>query len=204
MVTLLMLGGSLVCSDVLPFIVCWCPFVRRVDLLSTTGCGLRRKARWRGRGHRRRYESGCELHAIIIGDSLGNGEQATSPSCLPSCLRLVWRLSWVEVSGDDRARLADTFRRTMAAGDAVFSFGGIGTRPTTTLGRPRPIFLGVARAQCRRRRRSERFGDDMTPQRLQLVTFPASAQIIESLQSHSRLPPGWHLFSSRFHLVAHR
>ena len=39
------------------------------------------------------------------------------------------RLSWVEYLGDDRARLSATFKRTMAAGDIVFSCGGIGNTP---------------------------------------------------------------------------
>ena len=41
------------------------------------------------------------------------------------------RLSWVEYLGDDRERLAATFRRTMAAGDVVFSCGGIGNTPAS-------------------------------------------------------------------------
>ena len=39
------------------------------------------------------------------------------------------RLSWVEYLGDDRDRLTATFKRTMAAGDVVFSCGGIGATP---------------------------------------------------------------------------
>ena len=39
------------------------------------------------------------------------------------------RLSWVEYPGDDRTRLTETFRRTLASGDVVFSCGGIGNTP---------------------------------------------------------------------------
>ena len=36
------------------------------------------------------------------------------------------RLSWAEYLGDERPRIAETLKRSFAAGDVVFSFGGIG------------------------------------------------------------------------------
>jgi hypothetical protein len=58
---------------------------------------------------------------------------------LPKCSASAGlRLSWVEYLGDDRARLAATFKRTMAAGDVVFPAAASATRRTTIPGRPWP------------------------------------------------------------------
>ena len=66
--------------------------------------------------------------AVIIGDEILSGKRTDK--------HFTWlagvmaqrglRLSWVEYLGDDRERLAAVFERTRAAGDVVFSFGGIG------------------------------------------------------------------------------
>jgi molybdopterin-biosynthesis enzyme MoeA-like protein len=118
------------------------------------------------------------------------------------------RLSWVEYLGDDRQRLAATFKRTMASSDVVFSCGGIGNTPDDHTRQAVAAALGVdleinpegvAEAKIR-------FGDDMTPERLQLVTFPAGTEIVPN--PFNRIPgfmvPGkHHYFVPGFPQMAH-
>ena len=146
--------------------------------------------------------------AVIIGDELLSGKRQDKHFAKIAELLGTrgLRLSWVEYLGDDRARLTATFRRTMAAGDVVFSCGGIGNTPddhtrqavAAALGvglEPHPE--GVAEARLR-------FADDMTPQRLQLVTFPAGVRIIPNPFNHI---PGFmandHYFVPGFPQMAH-
>lgn len=145
---------------------------------------------------------------VVIGDEILSGKRQDRHFAKVAELMAArgLRLSWVEYLGDDRARLAETFRRTMAAGDVVFSFGGIGNTPddhtrqavAAALGARLEIHPdGVAEARAR-------FGDDMTPQRLQLVTFPAGSQIIPN--PFNRIPGFMvreHYFVPGFPQMAH-
>jgi molybdopterin-biosynthesis enzyme MoeA-like protein len=116
------------------------------------------------------------------------------------------RLSWVEYLGDDRARLTETFRRTLAAGDVVFSFGGIGNTPDDHTRQAAAAALGVG-LEIHPEGVEEakvRFGDDLTPQRLQLVTFPAGARIVPN--PFNRIPGFMareHYFVPGFPQMAH-
>lgn len=146
--------------------------------------------------------------AIVIGDEILSGKRQDRHFAKVAELMAArgLRLSWVEYLGDDRVRLAETFRRTMAAGDVVFSFGGIGNTPDDHTRQAAAAALGVdlelhpegveeARV---------RFGDDMTPQRLQLVTFPAGAKIIPN--PFNRIPGFMareHYFVPGFPQMAH-
>jgi molybdopterin-biosynthesis enzyme MoeA-like protein len=69
--------------------------------------------------------------AIIIGDEILSGKRQDKHFARIAELlgQRGLRLSWVEYLGDDRERLTATFKRTMAAGDVVFSCGGIGNTP---------------------------------------------------------------------------
>ena len=71
------------------------------------------------------------LGAIIIGDEILSGKRQDKHFAKIAEMLGArgLRLSWVEYLGDDRARLTATFKRTMAAGDIVFSCGGIGNTP---------------------------------------------------------------------------
>ena len=148
--------------------------------------------------------------AVIIGDEILSGKRQDKHferiAALLGARGL--RLSWVEYLGDDRQRLADTFKRTLAAGDVVFSCGGIGNTPDDHTRQAVAAALGVgleispegvAEAKVR-------FGDDMTPERLQLVTFPAGTQIVPN--PFNRIPgfmvPGrHHYFVPGFPQMAH-
>jgi molybdopterin-biosynthesis enzyme MoeA-like protein len=69
--------------------------------------------------------------AIIIGDEILSGKRVDRHFARIAELLGVrgLRLAWVEYLGDDRSRIAATLRRSLAAGDVVFSFGGIGNTP---------------------------------------------------------------------------
>ena len=136
--------------------------------------------------------------AIIIGDEILSGKRQDKHFAKIAEMLGArgLRLSWVEYLGDDRTRLTETFRRTLASGDVVFSCGGIGNTPDDHTRQAVAAALGVglelspegvAEAKVR-------FGDDMTPERLQLVTFPAGTQIVPN--PFNRIPgfmvPGRH------------
>jgi len=97
-------------------------------------------------------------------------------------------LVWAEYLGDDRDRITATLARTFASTDIVFSFGGIGATPddhtrqcaAAALGRalaPHPE--GVAELEAR-------FGAEVTPQRLIMVTFPEGSAIVPN--PYNRVP----------------
>lgn len=146
--------------------------------------------------------------AIIIGDEILSGKRQDKHFAKVAELLAArgLRLSWVEYLADDRQRLAATFRSTMAAGDVVFSFGGIGNTPDDHTRQAAAAALGVAlavhpdaEAEIR-----VRFGDDITPQRLLLGTFPVGSQIIPN--PFNRIPGFMvreHYFVPGFPQMAH-
>ena len=84
--------------------------------------------------------------AIIIGDELMSGKRQDKH--FAKIAEMLGErgliLSWLEYLGDDRARLAATFKRTMAAGDVVFSCGGIGNTPDDHTRQAVAAALGVS------------------------------------------------------------
>jgi molybdopterin-biosynthesis enzyme MoeA-like protein len=120
--------------------------------------------------------------AVIIGDELLSGKRPDKHFQKLAELLAArgLQLSWVSYLGDDRARLTDTFRRTLATDDVVFSFGGIGNTPDDHTRQAAAAALGVplethaaALAEMR-----ARFGHDITDARLQLVAFPQGVTMI--------------------------
>jgi hypothetical protein len=90
------------------------------------------------------------------------------------------RLAWVEYLGDERSRIAATLRRSLAAGDIVFSFGGIGNTPDDHTRQAAAVALGVdlvLHPDAEREIRA-RFGAEITDVRLLLGTFPRGVDII--------------------------
>lgn len=120
--------------------------------------------------------------ALIIGDEILSGKR--SDRHFAKLAELLGerglRLSWAEYIGDERARIAATLKRTFAAGDVVFSFGGIGNTPDDHTRQAAAEALGVElvlHPDAEREIRS-RFADDITPQRLLLGTFPSGVAIV--------------------------
>ncbi len=89
-------------------------------------------------------------------------------------------LDWAEYLGDDPVRLTATLRRTFAADDLVFSFGGIGATPddhtrqcaAAALGRP------LARHPEAVKEIEARFGAEAYPRRVAMAEFPEGADIV--------------------------
>jgi molybdopterin-biosynthesis enzyme MoeA-like protein len=100
-------------------------------------------------------------------------------------------LDWAMYMGDDRVRLGDTLRRTLATDDIVFSFGGIGvtpddhTRQAAAAGAGVPLQLHPE-AEREIRARMAEVGYEVTPERLELGSFPVGSRIIPN--PYNRIP----------------
>ena len=149
------------------------------------------------------------LGAIIIGDEILSGKRQDKH--FARIAEMLGKrgliLSWVEYLGDDRARLAATFKRTMAAGDIVFSCGGIGNTPDDHTRQAVAVALGVGLElhPAGFEELKARFpGEEISEQRQQLVTFPAGVQIIPN--PFNRIPgfmANDHYFVPGFPQMAH-
>ena len=146
--------------------------------------------------------------AIIIGDEILSGKRSDKHFAWLAGIMAArgLRLSWVEYLGDERERLAATFARTRAAGDVVFSFGGIGNTPDDHTRQAAAAAFSVALAlhpDAEREIRG-RFADDITPERLLLGTFPLGSEIIPN--PFNRIPGFMmhqHYFVPGFPQMAH-
>lgn len=147
--------------------------------------------------------------AVIIGDEILSGKRQDKHFAKIAELLAArgLRLSWVEYLGDDRERLAATFKRTMAAGDVVFSCGGIGNTPDDHTRQAVAAALGVGLALHPEgfEELKVRFaGEEISEQRKQLVTFPAGVSIVPN--PFNRIPgfmANEHYFVPGFPQMAH-
>lgn len=120
--------------------------------------------------------------AIIIGDEILSGKRVDKHFAKITELLAVrgLRLSWAEYLGDERSRIAATLKRSFAAGDIVFSFGGIGNTPDDQTRQAVAEALGVdlvLHPDAEREIRA-RFGGEVNPTRLLLGTFPRGVDIV--------------------------
>lgn len=119
---------------------------------------------------------------IIIGDEILSGKRQDKhfAKVIELMAARGVRLSWVEYLGDDRQRLTEVFRRTMASGDVVFSCGGIGNTPDDHTRQAAAAALGVP-LELHPDAEHElvaRFKGELTPERALLGTFPAGCEIV--------------------------
>jgi molybdopterin-biosynthesis enzyme MoeA-like protein len=128
--------------------------------------------------------------AIIIGDEILSGKRQDKH--LPKLIELLaargLTLAWAQYLGDDPSLITATLKRTLESDDVVFSFGGIGATPDDHTRECAARAAGVelrlhpdAEAEIR-----ARFGDEITPRRLQMGEFPAGSTIIPN--PHNRIP----------------
>lgn len=151
---------------------------------------------------------------IIIGDEILSGKRTDQH--LPKLITLLkargLQLDWVEIIGDQPARISATLRRTFASDDIVFCCGGIGATPDDHTRQCAAAALGVGLALHpeAKRKIQERISDLMREegqapdldrpdhvQRLKMGEFPIGAAIIPnafnkipgfSVRSHYFLP----------------
>jgi len=120
--------------------------------------------------------------AIIIGDEILSGKRVDQHFVKVTKLLAArgLRLSWAEYIGDERSRIAATLRRSMAAGDTVFCFGGIGNTPDdhTRQAAAEALDVDLVLHPDAEREIRARFGDQTNDTRLLLGTFPRGVDIV--------------------------
>lgn len=137
--------------------------------------------------------------AIIIGDEILSGKRQDKH--LAKVIELLkargLELSWAQYLGDDRARITETFKRTFATDDIVFSFGGIGATPDDHTRQSAAAAAGVelhrhpdAVAEI-----EARWGAEAYPKRVMMAEFPQGSAIIPN--PYNRVP-GFSLGSHYF------
>ena len=130
------------------------------------------------------------IGAIIIGDEILSGKRQDKH--FAKVVELLkargMDLDWAQYLGDDRARLSAALAASFAAGDIVFSFGGIGATPDdhTRQAAAAALGVGIALHSDAEREIRSRFGEETTPQRLMLGEFPVGSAIIPN--PYNRIP----------------
>lgn len=128
--------------------------------------------------------------ALIIGDEILSGRRTDKH--LVKLIELLrargLKLSWARYVSDDLAELSAALRQTFASGDVVFCFGGIGATPDDRTREAAAAALGLelalhpqAEAEIR-----ARFGDETTPERLLMGTYPVGSDILPN--AYNRIP----------------
>lgn len=120
--------------------------------------------------------------AFVIGDEIlvGKRQDKHLSFLIEALARRGLRLSWAHYLGDDPQRLTAALACSLASGDVVFSFGGIGATPDDHTRQCAAAAGGVPlllHPEAEREIRT-RFGAEATPQRLQMGVFPEGATII--------------------------
>ncbi|MDK9701783.1 MAG: molybdopterin-binding protein [Sulfuritalea sp.] len=125
------------------------------------------------------------IGAIIIGDEITRGKREDKH--FPKLIGLLSArglvLDWALHIGDDRERLTETLRRTLASEDIVFSFGGIGNTPDDHTRQAAAAAAGVdlvlhpdAEREIKARFAELKF--ELTDMQLALGNFPKGSRII--------------------------
>ncbi len=128
--------------------------------------------------------------AIIIGDEImrGKREDKHFAKLIAILAARGMRLDWCEYLGDTPDLITTTLKRTLASGDLVFSFGGIGATPDDHTRQCAADALGVPLALHPDAEAAIRSRTDMevTPQRLKMGEFPRGSRIIPN--SYNKIP----------------
>jgi len=123
-----------------------------------------------------------EFGAIIIGDEILSGRRQDKH--LGKLIELLGerglKLSWVRYVGDHPALLTQTLKESLATGDVVFSFGGIGATPDdrTRQCAAAALELPLALHPEAERIIRAKFEDELTAHRLQMGVYPVGSDII--------------------------
>jgi molybdopterin-biosynthesis enzyme MoeA-like protein len=135
-------------------------------------------------------KSRMQFGAIIIGDEIMSGKRQDKhmATVIRTLAERGLELAWCQYLADEPALITATLRRTLAAPDVVFSFGGIGATPDDHTRQCAADAAGVVLAlhpdadtEIR-----ARFGAEITPQRLKMGEFPVGSRIIPN--PYNRIP----------------
>jgi molybdopterin-biosynthesis enzyme MoeA-like protein len=122
------------------------------------------------------------IGALIIGDEILSGKRADGHFARLRDVVAQRGLTpaWVRYVGDDRSLLTATLRETLATGDVVFSFGGIGATPDDHTRQAAAAALGrqLFRHPDAIREIEARFGAQAYPHRVLMGEFPEGSTII--------------------------
>jgi molybdopterin-biosynthesis enzyme MoeA-like protein len=122
------------------------------------------------------------IGALIIGDEILSGKRQDKhlPHVIDTLAARGLSLDFVHYLGDDRERLTALLRGSVARGDLMFSFGGIGATPDDHTRQAAAAALGVplernpqAVAEI-----EARFGAEAYPHRVLMAEFPVGARVI--------------------------
>ncbi|MEQ1602399.1 MAG: competence/damage-inducible protein A [Methylophilaceae bacterium] len=139
--------------------------------------------------------------AIIIGDEILSGKRQDGHfrQIINALNTRGLALAWCEMLGDDPARITACLQRSMASGDIVFSFGGIGATPDdfTRQCAATAASVELARHAGAVAEIEAQFGEGAYPKRVLMADFPLGAELIPnpinrvagfSLHHHHFLP----------------
>lgn len=122
------------------------------------------------------------ITALIIGNEIlaGRRQDAHLPHIINACNSRGLRLTQVLVMQDDYQALVETYRRLSGAGHMVLSYGGIGATPDDRTRQAVAAACGVELAFQPQGLAilQEKFGDELSDNRRQLVAFPKGADLI--------------------------
>jgi molybdopterin-biosynthesis enzyme MoeA-like protein len=122
------------------------------------------------------------IGVLVIGDEILSGKRQDKhlAHAIPTLASRGLGIDYAQYAGDDRARLTEVLRETLARNDLVFSFGGIGATPDDQTRQAAAAALGVPleRHPDALREIEARFGDAAYPHRVRMAEFPAGSRII--------------------------
>lgn len=119
---------------------------------------------------------------VIIGSELLSGKRKDThmAHCIKALSKRGLELSWCTILGDQPPRITAALRASMAAGGAVFCFGGIGATPDDHTRQCAADAAGVSLAEHDEAAEviKERFGEGAYPQRIRMAHLPIGCTLI--------------------------
>lgn len=122
------------------------------------------------------------IGALIVGDEILSGKRRDKHQAFltDALAQRGMELAWVRIVGDDPDLLTRSFRETLASGDLVLSFGGIGATPDD---RTRQCLAAAAGVAITRHPEAvaileQRFGPDAYPNRIRMAELPEGSRLI--------------------------